>query len=333
VPDVSANADINTGYAIAYHGAWFVFGGTSAAAPTWAAVMALGDGTSACRSHPIGFANGALYAAARSAYAADFNDITSGDNSFGGVTGFSAGPGYDMVSGLGSPRASALLGALCGFNAPAIAAATVRITLPATRTLRVGRPLLLALHAHDSAGHAVAFSATGLPAGLSISPAGVISGTAQHPGRFPVTVGATDGAGGSATAGLVLTVIGRPSVSHRLARTAGGRRQLVIRVVAGDFSTGIRRIAVAAAPGLVRFSAQRAALRGSVIALDARGRRLRVTVSVHGNTLVAALRGPAVRRITLRILAPALTVGAPGRASVAAVRGSGSGSGLTITAT
>ena len=107
VPDVSADADENTGYVVYYDGSWTAIGGTSAAAPLWASLTALAD--SSCGS-PVGLANPALYAAPSS----DFDDITSGDNSYDGVTGFSAGPGYDEASGLGTPEASSLVSALCG---------------------------------------------------------------------------------------------------------------------------------------------------------------------------------------------------------------------------
>jgi subtilase family serine protease len=107
VPDVSADADENTGYVVYYDGSWTAIGGTSAAAPLWASLAALAD--SSCGS-PIGLANPALYAAPSS----DFDDVTSGNNSYDGVTGFSAGTGYDEASGLGTPVASSLVPALCG---------------------------------------------------------------------------------------------------------------------------------------------------------------------------------------------------------------------------
>jgi subtilase family serine protease len=129
VPDVSADADVNTGYAIYYRGGWYDFGGTSAAAPTWAALIALTDAWSGCAA-PLGFLNPGLYQAAQSGSATVFNDVTSGNNSFDGVTGYSAAAGYDMASGWGSPRGSALAGALCGTTAPA-ASGTGGATAPA----------------------------------------------------------------------------------------------------------------------------------------------------------------------------------------------------------
>ena len=330
VPDVSADADINTGYAIIYQGAWFVFGGTSAATPTWAALMALGDATSACRAHPIGFANAALYAAARSAYAADFNDVTSGDNSFGGVTGFSAGPGYDMASGLGSPKGSALMSAMCGFTAPVTTPGHIRITVAGTRPTRIGDPLRVAAHARDSARNPVTFSATGLPAGLSISAGGLVSGAPEQAGRFAAVITATDTGGGTASAPLVLTVIGRPMVSHRLGRGARGRRRLTVRATAGYDAAGLRRLIITGVPGQIRFTGGHTALARYITATGAHGRRLNLRVSRRGNTLVAILRGAASRQITLYVTSPVLSVGATVQASVATA--DGRAGGLRITA-
>ncbi len=67
--------------------------------------------------HPLGFINPALYKLAQSsAYVKDFHDITVGNNTVdaNGVTvpGYSAAPGWDAVTGLGSPNAEKLLSGL-----------------------------------------------------------------------------------------------------------------------------------------------------------------------------------------------------------------------------
>ena len=123
VPDVSADADPYSGYVIYYTGTgdngntgWVGAGGTSAAAPLWAALMALINADSTCVGKPIGFANPALYGVAGSAsYASAFQDITVGNNDYTGTNGglYPAGTGYDMASGLGTPNASGLSTLLC----------------------------------------------------------------------------------------------------------------------------------------------------------------------------------------------------------------------------
>ncbi len=113
VPDVSADSDPYTGMSFfcSVCGGWNVTGGTSAAAPTWAAMIAIADQMA---GHGLGYLNTALYQiAASSAGQADFRDITSGNNTYdqGGVSvpGYDAVPGWDPVTGLGSPIANKLL--------------------------------------------------------------------------------------------------------------------------------------------------------------------------------------------------------------------------------
>jgi subtilase family serine protease len=109
VPDVSADADPSTGLAIYAHGQWIEAGGTSASAPLWAGIMAIANQMA---GHPLGFINPALYKlAVSSSYAQDFFDITTGDNTnrVANVTGYPAVPGWDPVTGLGSPNAEKLI--------------------------------------------------------------------------------------------------------------------------------------------------------------------------------------------------------------------------------
>jgi len=115
-PDVSAAADPYAGYVTYFNGSWTGFGGTSAAAPLWAALAALTDASSSCHGTAIGFANPALYRIAGSAsYARAFQDITVGNNDYTGTNAglYPAGTGYDMVTGLGTPDASGLAALLC----------------------------------------------------------------------------------------------------------------------------------------------------------------------------------------------------------------------------
>jgi kumamolisin len=99
VPDVSSLADPNTGVASYSDGQWGVAGGTSLAAPLWASFAALYDQQAkAAGKSALGPANAALYqVAAGSSAGSAFHDITDGSNG-----GFSAGTGYDQVTGLGS---------------------------------------------------------------------------------------------------------------------------------------------------------------------------------------------------------------------------------------
>ena len=181
VPDVSAAADPNTGYAVLYNGRWTGVGGTSGAAPTWAAFAALVNASSSCSSGPIGFANPALYSVAGSAFSSAFSDITAGNNDFlrNAAGRYPAQSGYDMASGLGTPVGSSLAGALCG--GAGSGPATVTLTNPGNQTGTIGTSEQLQITASDSDGGSLSYSATGLPSGLSINSAtGLIFRNPDH---------------------------------------------------------------------------------------------------------------------------------------------------------
>ena len=99
-------------------------------------------------------------------------------------------------------------------NPPATASATfslsantVTVSSPGDQTTIAGTAVSLQIAASDSAdGQALTYSATGLPAGLSISSSGLISGTSTITGTFNVTVTATDGTGASGSATFTWTV-------------------------------------------------------------------------------------------------------------------------------
>jgi kumamolisin len=93
IPDVSADADPNTGYTIVVHGQTTVLGGTSAVAPLYAGLFAA-FGTK------LGFVTPKLWD-----NQSCFNDITEGSNGF-----YNAGPGPDPCSGIGTPIGTALAG-------------------------------------------------------------------------------------------------------------------------------------------------------------------------------------------------------------------------------
>ena len=117
VPDVAGDAAFDTGMAVVSVGGSTGQAivrpatGTSAAAPFWAGLVALAD--QLAHRH-LGFINPAIYRVARGPhYHAAFHDITTGDNTFvlrpTTITGYPAGPGWDPVTGWGTPDARVLV--------------------------------------------------------------------------------------------------------------------------------------------------------------------------------------------------------------------------------
>jgi Chitobiase/beta-hexosaminidase C-terminal domain/Fn3 associated len=107
VPDVAYDADPATGVPVYLTGfGWRQFGGTSMSAPQWAALFALANSLSAQSLSP---APGVLYSLANTNYAGYYRDIISGNDGAN-----LAGPGYDLVTGLGSPLGNQLVIALAG---------------------------------------------------------------------------------------------------------------------------------------------------------------------------------------------------------------------------
>ncbi len=108
VPDVAGDADPETGYSVLVDGQSFVIGGTSAVAPLWSGLIAL---LNQKLGKSLGLLQPALYAIPASSAA--LHDITQGSNG-----AFTAGPGWDAASGLGSPDGENLVQALSAAAAP-----------------------------------------------------------------------------------------------------------------------------------------------------------------------------------------------------------------------
>jgi hypothetical protein len=201
--DVAAVANPKPGvafYDTDHKSGWSVMGGTSVATPIIAAVYALA-GTPAPRTYPASYP----YRASRTA----LNDVTSGSN---GTCESSrkylchAGSGYDGPTGNGTPNGTGAFASTATGN-------VVTVTDPGVQDLEAGTPPFLAMNALDSAaGQKLTYSATGLPAGLSIvrtgQRAGQISGTLTGAaGTSTVTVTATDGTGAQGSVTFPMVVV------------------------------------------------------------------------------------------------------------------------------
>lgn len=115
-PDVAAEGNCDN-YYCANGSCANNLGGTSLAAPTWAGLMALANQQAASAGEAsAGFINPVIYSTGiGSSYSTSFHDIAQGDN-FNGPSPslFSTVPGYDLVTGWGSPNGQSMINVLSG---------------------------------------------------------------------------------------------------------------------------------------------------------------------------------------------------------------------------
>jgi subtilase family serine protease len=231
------------------------WGGTSFAAPMWAAYIALVNQQLASNSQPsIGFINPTIYAqnvsggSLTSAYAADFHDITSGKSG-----SYSANTGYDLVTGWGSPNAG-LLAALTGSvktSGYSLSATAASVVQGSTGTSTVTSTPF------GGYGDNITMVASGLPSGVTvgygtnpIGPAGssVLTFTASATaatGTTAVTVTGTgsDGTVETTTVNLTVTVapsnfsIGASPTSLTVSRGSSGTSTITTTVTLGHISS------------------------------------------------------------------------------------------------
>jgi subtilase family serine protease len=216
VPDIAASSAVHDAYIIEFQGGAYAIAGTSAATPSLASVMALVLQNSGARQ---GNVNPALYALASQQATggpAVFHDITSGNNSVPGVTGYNAGPGYDMVTGLGSVDAFVLVNSWSNSRGANYTLASN----PSSLTVSPGSPntVILTMSAQDGFNSAVSLSAGGAPTGITVSfSSPTITGTTSVTmavtassnalaGIYPITVTGTGG-GLTRTVVVSLTVV------------------------------------------------------------------------------------------------------------------------------
>jgi hypothetical protein len=209
-PDVAYDASPNTGYAVydsyAYSGTsygWMEVGGTSAGAPQWAAILAIADQGRALSSQPAVDSSSAqevmttLYR-----NPGDFHDITTGSST--GSPHYNAGPGYDYVTGLGTPMVNLVIGSLDGITTTA-APDTIAVSAPTTAT--AGTSFSYTVTADKAAG------------GVDTGYTGTVSfaGTDAQMSGLPSSYTFTSGDAGSHTFTVTLKTAG----SQRITETSG----------------------------------------------------------------------------------------------------------------
>ena len=129
VPDVAWDADASTGFDVYFstmdssgQEGWADLGGTSAAAPQWAGLIAIVDQGLALQNHPALSGGSQTLPAIYAVPGSDFHDITIGNN------GYQAGPGYDLVTGRGSPIANELVPAMVDMFLVYVGGGTIKTT-------------------------------------------------------------------------------------------------------------------------------------------------------------------------------------------------------------
>lgn len=191
--DVSAVADPATGVAVyqTYGGSgWAVYGGTSAAAPIIASVYALA-GTPGASDVP----NAYPYA-----HTSSLNDVTSGKNGTCGAPICTAGTGWDGPTGLGTPKGTA------AFTSGGGGSSTLAATNPGAKSGVTGTAISSFTLGATGGTSPYTWTATGLPAGISVSSSGTVSGTPTAAGTYSVTATVKDATNATASTTFTFTV-------------------------------------------------------------------------------------------------------------------------------
>jgi hypothetical protein len=237
VPDIALTAAGHDGYLVIQGHTSTVsglgaVGGTSASSPSFAGLMALVVQKTGQR---WGNANTKFYTLANAQYASGgtvmFHDVTSGNNSVPGVTGFSCGTGYDAVTGVGTVDANAFVNNFAGAPTPdfTIAASPTSISL----VQGTAGPSTITTTVSGGFNNAIALTSSGAPSGttVSFSPSSIAApgsgsstmtitvGASTATGTYTITV---TGTGGSTTHNTTVSLTVTP------AGGGGGGSELVV---------------------------------------------------------------------------------------------------------
>jgi subtilase family serine protease len=264
IPDVAFAAGIQDPYTVNADKQVMGSGGTSAATPLFASIMAL---VLQKVGQPQGLVNPVLYALAYnqnySGGAAVFHDVTTGNNTVPGVTGYNAGPGFDMATGLGSVDAAQLVNHWQeGKAAPNFQIAAVS---PSASVLPGGSTTAaFTVKTNNGFNSSIRFSVTGLPAGVTatfapatLSASGsttltLVASASTAPGVYAMNIVGTSGAT-SQSAALSLTVVNAPPLTLTLSAAyidvaAGSNGSVTVTTATNSASGSAVSLSVLGAP-------------------------------------------------------------------------------------
>ncbi|MFI5734108.1 trypsin-like serine protease [Kribbella sp. NPDC051587] len=229
VPDVALDADYGAGALSVYmNGGWQDVGGTSLSSPLWAGYVAMvNQKAKAGGKANLGGMNPTIYAIAKSSqYSSTFHDVTSGSNGT-----YSAGTGYDLCTGWGTPQGDNLADPLINGATPPAANDFSIAADPSSVSVDPGKTVTTTITTKVTKGSAqtVALTASGLPSGVTASfePSSVTAGNSS---MLTLTAASTASPGTTS-----VTVTGKSSeTSHTatVALTVNGSGQ-------GDFSLSV----------------------------------------------------------------------------------------------
>jgi len=241
LPDVSLDgSDMffgNYGMLVYSQGAMATTGGTSAASPSFAGVMAL----VVQKYGRQGNANTKLYQLGNAQYSgtgtAVFHDITSGNNNVPGLTGFSATTGWDEVTGLGTPDVTALVG---NWSGSAVTTPTIT-TQPSSQSVSAGATATFTVAASGGSltyqWYKNSAAITGATTASYVTPA---TTTADNGATFFVTVTNSAGSVTSNTATLTVTAaVVSVAISPTTATVSTGGTQQFTASVTGTTNTSV----------------------------------------------------------------------------------------------
>jgi hypothetical protein len=259
IPDVSLTAASHDGYLIVQGGSLGAVGGTSASSPSFAGLMSIIVQKTGARQ---GNANTVFYTMGTNQYSsggvAAFHDITVGNNTVPGVTGFATTTAYDQATGLGSVDAAVLINNWGGTATPNF---TISAS-PTSKSLVQGTAGSVTITTAVSGGfsNAITLSSSGQPTGVTVvfSP-NPIAAPGAGTSTMTITVGATvvpgtytltvTGTGGTTThttpvsltvtsstctppaapTGLIATATGQTTINLTWTASAGATSYTVLR--------------------------------------------------------------------------------------------------------
>jgi subtilase family serine protease len=230
VPDVSLSAAAHDAYLVVTQGGLYAVSGTSASSPAFAGLMALLAQKTGQRQ---GNANTRFYQLGDAQYASGgvpvFHDITSGDNSVPGVTGYAAAGGYDLATGLGSIDAAALANNWTPDFTLAATPEAVSVPQGSSGTMTVSTSGL------GNFNDAVSLSVSGLPMSVTVtfsqnpiaapgSGSSLLTINADTPsvaGAYPITISGVS-SGITHTASINLTILQVFTITSSVSNGIGG---------------------------------------------------------------------------------------------------------------